>query len=229
MTERDRDWLEAHAEEIAALPADDPLHRALEASELDLDLDLAAKDEENARLSDALTGLPVPDLGPILSEIPDREARNPATRWKWATVASMAAAATFAALWLWPTKTPAPSPDPVAEPAQTPAALMAVKFWHQTCPACREIDPRYAEIRREFADRPVLFVTFDMSTERSRAQSKMLAERLGIEDLYEENFGATGYVVLVDTQTRREVDRLTAGQDTETMREKLASSLAPQS
>lgn len=229
MTDHDREWLEANAEEIAGLPADDPLRRALEAAGLDHALELDAIDETNLRLGEALADVPVPDLGPMLREIPDQDARQAATPWKLTTLISMAAAAVFAALWLWPARAPTPAPTAVTEPAQTPAALMAVKFWHQTCPACREIDPRFAQIRKEFADRPVLFVTFDMSTQQSRAQSKMLAERLGIEDLYEDNFGATGYVVLVDAETRREVDRLTASQDTRTMREKLASSLAPQS
>ena len=71
---------------------------------------------------------------------------------------------------------------------------------------------------------------FDMSTDETRAQSQMLAETLGIGDLYRDNYGVTGFVVLVDAESRREVGRLTTQHDQGAMRDIINAALAePQS
>ena len=223
MTEEERELLQTHAEEIAALPGDDPLRRALEES--GASVELAESAEHSAELRRRLSDAIVPDLEHRLLEIPDlpAEGRNP---WKALSVVFMAAAAVFAFLWLRPGESSAPQPVVALAEEAEPAEVVAVKFWHRTCPACREIDPRYAEVRDDFEEKPVLFVTFDMSTDETRAQSQMLAESLGIGDLYRDNFGVTGFVVLVDAESRSEVGRLTTQHDQGAMKDIINAALA---
>jgi thiol-disulfide isomerase/thioredoxin len=98
-----------------------------------------------------------------------------------------------------------------------PPRVVAIKFWHEHCPYCRELDPSYASVVEQMRDDPVVFLTFDMSTERSRARSAAVAEGLGIRELYEERFGTSGYVVLLDHQTRALLGELTFKQDVDEM------------
>lgn len=222
MTDEERELLETHADEIAGLPVDDPLRRALEQSSVGVDLTGPADD--SAELQALLRDAVVPDIEHRLLEIPDQptESRNP---WKALSIVFMAAAAVFAFMWLRPGE-PAPvQPGVVLAEEAEPAQVVAVKFWHRTCPACREIDPRYAEVRDDFEEKPVLFVTFDMSTDETRAQSQMLAESLGIGDLYRDNYGVTGFVVLVDAESRAEVGRLTTQHDQGAMKEIIDAAL----
>jgi thiol-disulfide isomerase/thioredoxin len=229
MTDQNRQLLSANAESIAGLPADDPLREALVESGLDKGHDLDAGAVDAKELQESLADVALPDFEGRLLSIPDEIEAGRRNPWKAASFVMLAAAAVFAFLWLRPGDSQLGTGSPSMIEAAQPE-LVAVKFWHRTCPACREIDPRYAEVKREFEAQPVLFVTFDMSTEESRAQSKMLAETLGIGDLYQDNYGVTGFVVLVDPETRQEVARLTSKDDTTSMKSILADSIVrPQS
>ena len=101
-------------------------------------------------------------------------------------------------------------PDP-------PPKLVAVKFWHTTCPACKKLDPNYAVVVERMRDRPVRFLTLDMSTEASRERSSKMAEELGIKELFDERFGSTGYVIVLDAETHEFITELTAKQDDDEM------------
>ena len=156
-----------------------------------------------------------------LLAIPEREAHSRATTWL-AAAAAVLLVVLGAIVWTRADEPPAPT---AVASTETPR-LIAVKFWHATCPACAEIAPRYAGVQDVFVDEPVLFVTFDMSTEASRAQSRLLADALGLGELYDDEFGATGFVVLVDAATRREIGRLTHKQRASEMERELASALS---
>jgi thiol-disulfide isomerase/thioredoxin len=218
------EWLRANAAEIAELPPEDPLVRALEREDGE-QAHFARGAADAERLRAALADVEVPVLEPALLALPDRDGLRSTRAWKLATLVAIAAAAVFAGLWL-----AGPEPRPAApgavEPAAAGAELVAVKFWHRTCPACREIDPRYGEVQRRLEGQPLLFVTFDMSTEESRRQSEMLADRLGLGDHYRENFGSSGFVILVDPKTGREVGRLTTRDDIDGMTDIVESRLA---
>lgn len=197
-----------------ALPMDDPLRG---------ELGLSMADEDPLR--DRLRDLDLPEPGQLAPPLP------PAIGGPSWRVSALAAAVTLAAGlvlgWLVFAPSPTPEPEPradSADSADTPRVL-ALRFWHDTCPACREIGPRYDTVSSEFATGSILFVTFDMTTGESRQQAKLLASALGLADLYEDRFGDTGYVLLVDVETREVLGELTTADSLASMRRRLAAAV----
>jgi thiol-disulfide isomerase/thioredoxin len=220
--------------EVASLPADDPLREAVLRDEGDAELAAACAEAEaeEPRLRARLGAVRVPDLHARLLAVPGarRGSRRP-----WLA----AAAAMFLAflLGLWLGRVPkALELEPIAiadiergacERAAPDAQprVVAIKFWHELCPACKQLDPRYAGVLESFDDGSVLFVTFDMSTEWSRRQSALMAEVLGVKALYEESLGDFGFVVLLAADDRRPLGRITAKQDTGQMKRSIRDAL----
>jgi thiol:disulfide interchange protein len=115
------------------------------------------------------------------------------------------------------------SPGSASMPAATrsaaPAAapdLIAVAFVADWCPGCKTMKPKLAAARKEAADAACLFVDVDQ-TDRQSPQGAFLLAALGLGELWEENAGKTGFVLLVDPGSGRVVGRLTPDQDTRQM------------
>jgi thiol-disulfide isomerase/thioredoxin len=76
-----------------------------------------------------------------------------------------------------------------------------VKLHAQWCPYCMLTKDEWAQLQDAYEDRvnlAVLDFTNDATTERSRVE----ANRLGLGDVFEWYFGATGLVVVLDGRTR---------------------------
>lgn len=226
--------------EVASLPSDDPL-RELVARRLD-DPRIAAAcseaDAEEARLRAALLAVSVPDL----PELEDRLRRIPGQRRRvgvgWLVLAAAVVLAFGLGLGIGRSRTPlviapialvqsaeearclAASVDPHTRPR-----VVAIKFWHELCPACQELDPRYAEVLDDFDDGSVLFLTFDMSSTFSRKQAALLAEVLGVKALFDASRGDFGFVALIDADDRRPLGRITAKQDEGQMKRSIREAL----
>lgn len=98
------------------------------------------------------------------------------------------------------------SPTP-ANPAQWPK-LVAVKVHADWCGRCPMIAPVFAELTADFGNRPVLFVTLDITDDLRRQQARYLARALDIEWVFDESF-ESGIITLVDREQREVVARLT--------------------
>ena len=85
--------------------------------------------------------------------------------------------------------------------------LIAVKIHADPCRRCHKLEPIFAELKKQFSEKPVLFLTFDHSTKESRRQAQLLSEQLGLGDIYRK-YRSTGVIVLIDRagQVREIVD-----------------------
>ena len=88
------------------------------------------------------------------------------------------------------------------------AKLYAVAFHADYCGACKKIGPSVMELADKLKDQPVEFVKFDFTSDESKSLSKEKAKEFGLEEVLSNNEG-TGYVVLVDAETKKEVGKLT--------------------
>lgn len=86
-------------------------------------------------------------------------------------------------------------------PAHEPARiqLIAVKIHADPCGRCKTIAPVFADLQTDFSDKPVLFLTFDLTTKGSRRQAELLSQRLGIEGVFKKH-RYTGVIVLVTVE-----------------------------
>lgn len=109
------------------------------------------------------------------------------------------------------------------EKTETEAEAYAVLFYADWCGSCKAIDPKLEEARASLAEEPVLFVTFDMTDEKTQKQTAMLANALKLEDHFSENAGKTGFILMIDPKNNNVLDRITKSDSTEEMEKKIAA------
>ena len=96
-----------------------------------------------------------------------------------------------------PDLSPIPGPESVPKQARKLEIyrLIAVKIHADPCERCKQIEPVFAGLQKEFLEKPVLFMTFDHTSKRTKRQAELLSRQLGIEGLFKER-RYTGVIVL---------------------------------
>lgn len=102
---------------------------------------------------------------------------------------------------------PASSQD-YAEAELQPAKIIAIKFHADWCGYCKAMGPVFEELQAKFDQEPVLYVMFDQTRDFGRGQSAYMAGALGLKEIWQENGGKTGFVLLIDARTKQVVQRL---------------------
>ena len=118
----------------------------------------------------------------------------------------------------------APATNAEAASAGKPE-VVAATFSSSWCSACKILKPKLAKVIPGFAKEPVAFIEFDF-TFGPRAELETEAERYGLTELYERNKGATGFTVLVDSDTGEILDTLTMNFSEDAMRAAIAQAIA---
>jgi len=94
--------------------------------------------------------------------------------------------------------------------------LYALTFHADYCGACKKLKPNVMELQTKTEGQAVEWVKFDFTSAESKAKSEDLATELGVADLYQEN-QATGFVLLVDADTKEKLGKLTSKQSSDEM------------
>ncbi len=82
----------------------------------------------------------------------------------------------------------------------------------------------FEDLRNKYDGQSVLFVTLDLTNGTTRVQAEYLAAALGFGDVYAQNAG-TGFILLLDGNSRQQVAKLTADQDIKAMGAELVKQL----
>ena len=98
-----------------------------------------------------------------------------------------------------------------------PAKIIAIKFHADWCGYCKAMGPVFEELQAKFDMEPVLYVEFDQTRDFGRGQSAYLAGALGLEKVWKEHGGKTGFVLLIDARTMEVVERLNHEQNLKQM------------
>lgn len=150
-----------------------------------------------------------------------------------AVLALSAAGIAFAQSGSSPSGTPAPAKQPGSDskPSGTSQAraaeapkVIALNFYADWCPGCKALKPKLEEAMKDAAGQPCLTVKLDQSDKDSHQAEYMLAA-LGLGDLWKEHAGKTGYVLLVDTATKKVVSTINYKQDTKEIKSTLMAAL----
>jgi thiol-disulfide isomerase/thioredoxin len=94
--------------------------------------------------------------------------------------------------------------------------LYALTFHADYCGACKKLKPNVMELQTKTEGESVEWVKFDFTSAESKAKSEELASELGVDDHYKEN-QATGFVLLVDADSKEKVGKLTSKQSSDEM------------
>lgn len=96
-----------------------------------------------------------------------------------------------------------------AEPSEE-RTVVAAMFFSNFCASCRVLDPRINAVLPEYADTPLDFVKLDQTLSMVRGgRIQALAEAHGIEDVYAELKGGTGFVALIDPRDQQVIEIVT--------------------
>lgn len=95
--------------------------------------------------------------------------------------------------------------DPKVEPPKVVGVLMYADW----CSSCKVLEPKLNPVKRGFEDKPILFTRFDLTDDFTIDQSARFAALLGLEKLFKENAGKTGYMALIEWPSRRSLGVIT--------------------
>jgi len=90
--------------------------------------------------------------------------------------------------------------------------IIAIKFHADWCGYCKEMGPVFKELQAKFDQQPVLYVTFDHTREYNRIQSQYMAEVMGLSPVWKKHGGSTGFILLIDAETKQIKEKLTHDQ-----------------
>jgi len=94
--------------------------------------------------------------------------------------------------------------------------LLALTFHADYCSACKKLKPEVMALQPKLEGKSVEWVKFDFTTEATKTASKVRAAELGVADIYNKN-QATGFVILVDAESKETVAKLTSRQTSDEM------------
>ena len=100
----------------------------------------------------------------------------------------------------------------------------AVKFHADYCGGCKALTPSLKELDTKLDGEGVEFVKFDFTSDESKVKSEKMASKLGLNELYTSNKG-TGYVLLVDADSKETVGKLTSRQSVDEMYKSIKQNL----
>jgi len=94
-----------------------------------------------------------------------------------------------------------------AESAPEPE-IIAIKFHADWCGYCKAMGPVFEELQARYDQQPVLYTVFDHTREFDRRQAAYMADAMDLDGAWDEHGGSTGFVLLVDAETKKVVKRL---------------------
>jgi thiol-disulfide isomerase/thioredoxin len=91
----------------------------------------------------------------------------------------------------------APAVRPLSVAEASSGKPFVVKLHAQWCPKCRMAKGAWSQVEAEYGTR-VNMLVLDFTNEANTEASRVEAARLGLQNLFDEYSGATGFVVVLD-------------------------------
>jgi hypothetical protein len=113
-------------------------------------------------------------------------------------VVVVALAGTGVILYAWNS---APALPPISAADASAGKPYVVKLHARWCPVCLVTKDVWSEIESAYAGRANLLV-LDITNDRNAEASRAEARRLGLEAFFDESYGATGVIAVLDGRTR---------------------------
>jgi len=120
---------------------------------------------------------------------------------------------------------PTTAGDQQAQAAASPQ-LIAIKFHADWCGSCKAMGDVFTDLANKLDGQPVLFVEIDQTNRTTAAQAQFMVAALGAGELWGEFGGKTGFVLVLDAESRQVVAKLTHEQSVKDMTKAITDALA---
>lgn len=112
------------------------------------------------------------------------------------------------------------------QPTTEKPQVVGLLFYADWCASCKVLDPKLDEVKKQLMDEPIYFTRMDMTDDRTKKQSEMLAEWVGLGEIYREHAPKTGFMLLIDPQTKKVLSKLTKTQSEAELKAAMEEALA---
>lgn len=109
--------------------------------------------------------------------------------------------------------------------------LIAVYFYADWCSNCKILEPNMAEARKQgtLDKKDILFVTLDLSNKPAIHQSILHAQALGIGEFLKAQGSSTGYVAVLDADSKKKLARFDRESSAEAIKKQISGFLISKS
>ncbi len=104
--------------------------------------------------------------------------------------------------------------------------VIALHFHADHCGSCKVLNPKLENARAELGDIPMLYVKVDHSNKSTTHQAELLVEALGLTEIYHAQKKASGYVLLINADSKTIVGKITKKQSSDQIEKVIEASLS---
>lgn len=109
----------------------------------------------------------------------------------------------------------------VANANEERSEVTGMYFYASWCAACKTLEPKLEEAKSHWNDSSFKLVKFDVSNKPKQHQAQELANTLKLGEKFEEIGVKTGFVVLVESKTGKELGRIKRSDSVEVIAKKV--------
>lgn len=103
--------------------------------------------------------------------------------------------------------------------------ILGLYFHAHWCGYCKQLDPQLEQATPELAQFPFRLVSLDMSNKASQHAAAGIAESAGVSEIFKKTGVKTGFILLVDVETGRQVGRIKGSHDAQEIVRKVADAV----
>ena len=108
--------------------------------------------------------------------------------------------------------------------AATPK-IIAMYFYADWCASCKTLDPKFQAFKETFKNEAFLYTKMDVTNLPTTYQSGLLAAGLGLKSIFDKTGVKTGFVYLIDGESKEIVDTIKRSASEEEISAKIKAAL----
>lgn len=105
--------------------------------------------------------------------------------------------------------------------AEQTAKAYSLFYAADWCTSCKILEPKLTAVKPSFNGKPIEFLRIDLTNSETAEASLLKAQALGLGDIARQNAKATGYVLLVNADSKQIVGRIYSSQSEQQIKQKL--------
>ncbi len=103
--------------------------------------------------------------------------------------------------------------------------IIGLLMYADWCQSCKVLEPKLNKMKKDFDGKGIFFTRLNMTDEFTIYQSSLYASWVGFEEIFKENEGRTGYMLLIDPNSKKVLGKLVKTQTPDEIRAAIQAAL----